>query len=106
MNVALKHHYGWRIYSVDAPTLAAAAYAAVRLSHTFLTDSNHTHQEGPQVLQWGGKTYAYNAVTIAKNDTSPRFALAPAWVQDGAGAYWFGVEYREPATSDLCARAA
>ena len=52
----------------------------------------------------GGKTF--NAVTILKTESSPRAALAPAWVQDGAGAYWFGVEYREPADGDLPAQQA
>ena len=92
--VALQHHYGWQVYEALAENLAQAAYLAVRESHEFLTDDNHTHTEGPESLEWGGETIHFNSVTIMKNDASPSFLLAPKWVTDGPGAYWLGVTYR------------
>lgn len=98
--VALKHHYGWEIYEVAAASLPEAAYKAVRGSHAFLTDENHTHTEGPSSFTWGGKIIDYEVVTVRKNVNSPRFALAPAWVADGPGELWLGVEYRAAAPGE------
>ena len=74
--VELSHHFGWVPYNV------LTAYDAVRLSHPFLTDENHIWEDN------GGR------VVIRKNDASPPFSFAPAWVSDGPGALWFSVAYR------------
>lgn len=89
IDVELEHHYGWRRYSVDAATLDEAAYAAVRQTHHFLTDTNHTHDAGSR-----GK---YSSVRIYRGEGAPAYS-GPDWLKTD---YWFTVTYRAP-TGDVC----
>ena len=99
--VALTHHYGVEIYGVEAPDLATAAYCAVRASHAFLTDTNHRHEVIQSSSLWGNVPVPVCCVAILKNEESPAFELAPAWVPDGPGARWFRVQCREAAPGEV-----
>lgn len=96
MMVELKHHYGWQIYNVPvAETLEEAAYKAVRSSHDFLRDDNHTHDAGEKTLEWGGQEIRFKSVRIFRNAVSERespYSGPPALETD----YWFAVEYKQP----------
>ena len=78
------HHTGWRRYAVDAPSLGEAAYAAVRRTHSFLTDTNHTHE--------AKRRGTFSSVHIYRGEGAPPYS-GPKWAETD---YWFAVEYREP----------
>ena len=91
MKVALEHHYGWEIHEAKGKTLEEAACNAVRDTHEFLTDDNHTIKAEPnQKLEWGGKTDAFNCVTVYRNENSPPY-IGPDWADVP---YWFAVSYK------------
>lgn len=76
----------------DAQTLEEAAYAAVRQTHDFLTDDNHTHEASEKEATWGGERFKFSSVVISPNDKSPPGAFANQ--RRGYVDYWFSVEYR------------
>jgi hypothetical protein len=84
MDVELLHHYGWDRHQTSVATLEDAAYAAVRDTHTFLTDTNHTHTAGDR----GG----YSNVRIYRGEGAPSYNGPPGLDSD----YWFTVQYRAP----------
>ena len=93
MKVLLKHHYGWRTYDIpEAKDIHDAAYRAVRKSHEFLTDSNHTHTAEERSIQWGGKMSTFMSVLIYRTDEAPPYT-GPSWAETD---YWFAVEYMDP----------
>ena len=93
MRVELSHHYGWREYKIPgAESLHDAAYKAVRQTHEFLTDTNHTHNAGERKTTWGGREIRWNAVHVFRGDGAPVYT-GPKWAETP---YWFTVEYREP----------
>jgi len=65
-SVLLQHHYGWVRYDVEARMLAEAAYIAVRRSHTFLTDTNHTYTAGERTMPIGGRTMTWTSDMIRR----------------------------------------
>lgn len=75
-----------------ARTLEEAAYLAVRETHDFLTDGNHTHEAGEKEITWGGERSKFWSVVISPNENSPPGAFANQ--QRGFVGYWFAVEYR------------
>lgn len=84
------------IYAIHgAKTLEEAAYAAVRQSHDFLTDDNHTHEAGEKESTWGGERFKFSSIVISPNDKSPPGAFSNQ--RRGYVDYWFSVEYREVA---------
>ncbi|WP_162405129.1 hypothetical protein [Pseudoxanthomonas jiangsuensis] len=92
MLVELKHHYGWEQYEVDAETIEEAAYKAVRTSHHFLNDTNHTYTSGDRVLKLGGQEHHFKSVLVYRAVGAPAYS-GPRW---GETDYWFAVEYRAP----------
>ena len=94
MRVELSHHYGWQTYDIaGAESIDDAAYKAVRQSHEFLTDENHTHEAGERQSTWGGREIRWNSVKVFRGDGAPAYA-GPNGLETP---YWFAVEYREPA---------
>lgn len=91
MVVSLQHHYGWKKYSFSkAKSKKRAAYLAVRKSHKFLTDDNHTYKVRVNIpLEWGGKTSYFNSVKIYAIGEQPFFG--PAWAKTD---YWFAVQFK------------
>ena len=100
MDVQIKRNpqAGWETHSVEESALERAAYAAVRQTHAFLTDDNHTWEVNRDPIVVGEtETQTNPAIVVKKNERSPaRSALAPAWVQDGAGVFWFAVPFKGP----------
>lgn len=92
MLVELKHHFGWEQYEVPAQSLEEAAYLAVRQTHNFLTDANHSHEAGEHEITWGGKQLKFKSVTVYRGEGAPA-ALASSCLPDE---YWFAVQFREP----------
>lgn len=93
MVVELSHHAGWQKHEVlDAVSLADAAYKAVRRTHTFLTDDNHTVEVGERQTEWGGKTIHWNSVHVYRGEGAPEYSGPKSLETD----YWFAVEYRAP----------
>lgn len=93
MKVEIKHHYGWRMYDVPAETLAQAAYLAIRQTHEFLTDENHTHQAVDRVTKWAGHESHFHSIEILRNERSTPYS-GPAWAETP---YWIAVQYRATA---------
>ena len=93
MIVELEHHFGWQPYEVEANSLEAAAYAAVRQSHEFLQDDNHTWQAGQRRISWGGEDVTFHSVRIYRNAKSEAEHpyRGPACLSTD---YWFAVNYR------------
>lgn len=95
--VEIEHHYGWTThdYPVDvAPDLPTAAKLAVRETHPFLTDANHTSEPGSRESSRSG------SVVITRLQDAPRFSdplLARLAEAHGnrAGDYWFSTRWRE-----------
>jgi hypothetical protein len=87
-----------------ARTMKEAAYRAVRATHEFLTDTNHTWTGGQKSFWWGGKKVVFNSITIHRNKESPPI------LRIGFGAdlvdYWFAVEYRRAPEAPLARQAA
>lgn len=82
------------IYTIPgAKTLEEAAYKAVRQTHDFLTEDNHTYESGEKESTWGGERFKFSSVVISPNDKSPPGAFANQ--RRGYVDYWFAVEYRE-----------
>jgi len=79
----VEQHYGEERRQAKAKSRKDAIYSIIRKDHDFLTDDNH------------GTEFEENRVRIVKNVKSARFALAPSWVDDGPGATWFTVYYRD-----------
>ena len=98
MDVELKHHYGWKVHHTDADNLDDAAKQAVRDTHDFLTDTNHTMDAGERSYLWGGKTCVYHSVQVMRGEGAPAYSGPRGMEAD----YWFAVEYRaalsQPAT--------
>lgn len=92
MDVELNHHYGWKRYSTDVDNLPEAAYQAVRQTHGFLTDENHTYDAGERSTKWGGKEIKFQSVRVYRGECSPAYSGPPGFATD----YWFSVEYRDP----------
>lgn len=88
----------------NVKTLKEAAYRAVRKTHDFLTDTNHTWSGGRKSIMWGGKKVVFYSITIFRNEESPKPILL------GFGAdlvdYWFAVEYRRAPISSPMQQAA
>lgn len=90
MRVELKHHDGWKAYDIaGAESIHDAAYEAVRQSHEFLTNCNHSHDAGERESTFGGLVIRWNSVRVFREDGAPSHS-GPRW-------YWFAVEYRDPA---------
>jgi hypothetical protein len=85
-------------------SLKEAAYRAVRETHEFLTDTNHTWTGGRKSFMWGGKKVVFYSITIHRNEESP----PPVLLGFGADLvdYWFAVEYRRAPLSNLARQAA
>lgn len=93
MIIELEAHLGWETVEVEAATVEAAAYAAVRAAHPFLTDYNHTWQAGERRIHWGGEEVIFHSVRIyrnAKSEVESPYRGPPALATD----YWFAVPYR------------
>lgn len=95
MDVELKHHYGWKVHRTTADNLDDAAKQAVRDTHDFLTDANHTMEAGGHELTWGGSTSTFHSVHVYRGEGAPAFS-GPKWAQTDC---WFAVEYRTPMTN-------
>jgi hypothetical protein len=81
------------IHSIaGAKTLEEAAYRAVRQTHDFLTDANHTFEASEKESTWGGEKFKFSSVVISPNDNSPPGAFANQ--RRGYVDYWFAVQYR------------
>ncbi|AHF95040.1 hypothetical protein OPIT5_00455 (plasmid) [Opitutaceae bacterium TAV5] len=94
MQVELKQHYGWCQYTIPGvTTIADAAYRAVRMTHPFLTDTNHTYDAGKREFQWGGKNVEFQSVLVFPGEGAPEYT-GPEWLKTD---YWFAVQYRPPA---------
>lgn len=94
MRVELKHHYGWKLYDFpSAESIDEAAYRAVRASHDFLTDINHTYDAGERQTTCGGQEVRWHSVLVYRGEGAPAYS-GPASLNTP---YWFSVEYREPA---------
>jgi hypothetical protein len=76
------------IFKVRARNSREAAYKAVRKSHDFLTDDNHTYKSERKFVMWGGKKCWYSSCKIFPNENTPNY-LQSFFVD-----YWFSVEYR------------
>lgn len=92
MDVELEHHYGWKVHSTEANNLDDAAKQAVRDTHDFLTDTNHTMDAQGRVVQWGGSLLHYRSVHVMRDGDAPEYSGPPALKTD----YWFAVNYRNP----------
>lgn len=92
IDVELRHHYGWKRYSMPADNIHEAAKQAVRHTHGFLTDTNHTMEAGDRAVTWGGKELAFKSVRVFRDGDAPAYSGPPSLRTD----YWFAVEYREP----------
>ena len=90
MDVELKHHYGWKVHHTEADNLDDAAKQAIRDTHDFLTDTNHTMEAGERELTWGGSTSKYNSVHVMRGEGAPEYSGPRGMATD----YWFAVEYR------------
>jgi hypothetical protein len=80
--IKVQHHYGIVDELIDATSLKEALTKIIRADHEFLTDDNYTMK------------IRKDRVVVYKNEKSTPFAMAPAWVDDGPGAIWFTVYYR------------
>lgn len=90
MDVYLKNWHSWQHHTiVDASSLEEAAYKAVRATHDFLTDANHTFQVGEKTIMWGGKESKFKSVVIFRGQGVPPCS-GPLWAESE---YWFVVEY-------------
>ena len=95
--VEIEHHYGWTThnYPVDvAPDLPTAAKLAVRETHPFLTDANHTSEPGSCESPRSGSvviTRLQNAPQLA----DPILACIAAAYGNSAGDCWFSTRWRE-----------
>lgn len=90
MLVELSHHSGWKQYDVPAATLEEAAYLAVRQSHTFLTDENHTHEAAERETLFAGQLLKWTSVHIYRGPGAPEYT-GPDWAYTD---YWLAVTYR------------
>jgi hypothetical protein len=90
MNVELLHHYGWKLHQTNADNLHDAAKAAVRESHEFLTDTNHTMDARERTTTWGGKELRYHSALVFRGEGAPAYS-GPAPFETS---YWFAVQYR------------
>jgi hypothetical protein len=95
MIAELKHHFGGQAYYVPAGTLEETDYLAVRESHGFLPDANHSHQAGEREIRWGGQSRLLNSIRVYRAGDAPE-SIARALLQTD---YWLAVEYRAPATA-------
>lgn len=93
LDVDLYHHYGWRRYSVDAADLEAAAYAAIRQTHHFLTDDNHRYAAGERTLMHGDTSVSFKSVRVYRECNTSAIGLGQC------PNHWFFVRYRAPTTS-------
>lgn len=98
----LRSKYYYTAYDIpDAPTLLDAAYAAIRLHYSFLTDDNHTWE-----ARDSGPTKPENQ-KLAEFTRSSRYTISikhpegyvdppevPGWARGFK--HWFTVAYREP----------
>jgi hypothetical protein len=92
MKVKLRHHYGWVDYDIpEAKSVGQAAYLAVRKSHHFLTDKNHTYEAGSYSSEWGGETTHWNSVLIYRGEGATEYSGPPALNTP----YWFAVKYAD-----------
>jgi len=99
MKVELSHRTEWVPHEVDAQNIATAAYMAIRQTHDFLTDDNHTWDAGERDTHWGGKPIKFTSVRIyrnAKSEAEWPYTGPPALATD----YWFSVEYRPVVNGD------
>jgi hypothetical protein len=85
ITVELKHHYGWKSYRVHAVSITDAAKSAVRQSHGFLTDDNHTMEVDDDCI-----------VVRRTRDAEPP-SITPMWAipSFSAGEVWFSTQFRE-----------
>ena len=84
MKVILEHHYGEREHQTSAGNLTDAAKEAIRKTHHFLTDNNHS------------MTDLGNRIKVNRKDNPPNPRLTPAVFNEGPNGYWFSVRYRDP----------
>lgn len=95
--VEIEHHYGWTThdYPVDvAPDLPTAAKLAVRDTHTFLTDANHTSEPGSRESSRSGSVVITRLQDAARFSDPLLMRLAEAH-GNRAGDYWFSTRWRE-----------
>lgn len=75
MDIELRSHNGWTIYSIPgALSLEDAAYQAVRTTHKFLTDTNHTYQAGQYHSCWGGQDIYWRSVKVFRGEGTPAYS--------------------------------
>lgn len=86
MDVELKHHYGWKVHSTDADNLDDAAKQAVRDTHDFLTDTNHTMEAGERE----NARISWRSVLVFRGEGAPAYSGPRSMETD----YWFAVQYR------------
>jgi hypothetical protein len=94
MDVQLKHHYGWETHKTDSDNLDDAAKQAVRDTHHFLTDTNHTMDASERVVSRGGNSSRYHSVLVYRGEGAPAYSGPRSLETD----YWFAVEYRAETT--------
>lgn len=95
MDVELSHHYGWKVHATSADNLDDAAKQAVRDTHHFLTDTNHTMDADERTSTWGGKKSKYHSVLVYRGEGAPAYSGPRSMETD----YWFSVQYRQPKES-------
>jgi hypothetical protein len=87
----------WRAHDVSTADgdLPAAAYAAVRASHDFLTDENHTREAGSDDGPRSGAVVIVRAQDAEPIENVSLRRLAEWFGSRHAGDYWFSVRWRE-----------
>lgn len=94
LGLEIDHHGGMKAISLQpGETADQAAYRAMRDSHTFLTDDNHTWDIKP-----GKYPHWMSRLEVTKNEKSGYFVRIPGldWMilNDGPGAHWFTERFR------------
>lgn len=94
LGLEIDHHAGMKTVTLQpGESVDAAAYRAMRESHTFLTDDNHTWEVVP-----GEQAHWMSRLRVIKNEKSGYFARIPglSWMilEDGPGAHWFTMRFR------------
>lgn len=95
--VEIEHHYGWTMhdYPVDAaPDLPTAAKLAVRETHAFLTDDNHTSEFGSRECPRSGSV-VITRLQDAPRSNNPLLERLGSFYGHRAGDYWFSTRWRE-----------
>lgn len=106
LGLEIDHHAGMKTVLIpDGADVEDVAYQAMRETHTFLTDTNHTW-----AIHWGESPEWMSQVVITKNEESGYFTRIRGleWMilNDGPGAHWTSQRFRVATVGMICAEIA